>query len=1143
MMLCPSCNAEVPKGMRFCGGCGAELKSRCPKCGFESPPAFRFCGACGGPLSAADKGGAPRSASIGKAVGPAVVSSTARNPESEAAAPPDGERKTVTVLFADIKGSMELIEDLDPEEARAIVDPALKLMIDAVHRYDGLVAQSMGDGIFALFGAPIAHEDHPQRALYAALRMQEESRRYANRLRAEGKSPISIRVGVNTGEVVVRSVRKDADHSDYVPVGHSTGLAERMQALATPVSIAISEHTHKLVEGYFAFKALGPTRVKGLSEPINVYEVTGLGPLRTRLQRSMGRGPTKFVGRQPEMDSIARAAEPAKAGHGQIVAVAAEPGVGKSRLYYEFKVRNQSGWMVLEAFSVSFGKASAYLPVIDLLNSYFGIDIADDSRKRREKIAGRLSMLDPALDDARPYLFRLLGLVEGDDPLAQMDGQTRRRKTLDAIKRILIRESLNQPLMVIFEDLHWIDGETQALLDLLADSLVTAKILLLVNYRPEYRHEWGSKTSYTQLRLEPLGRESAAEMLTALLGDTTEVQPLRRLIMETTGGNPLFMEETIQALLEDGALVRNGQVKIAKPLNQLRIPPTVEAILASRIDRLPADEKQLLQTLAVIGRELPLRLIEGVLHPHPPDAASGGLSRKRAGEVSEDLERMLADLQLREFILEQLTADDIEYKFKHALTQEVAANSILIEKRKLLHERTAQAMESLYADRLDDHVDQLAHHYERSANTRQAVKYLHLAGQRAMQSSAHVEAISKLSLGLELLKSLPDTPERDRQELALQIAIEPPLLATKGYTAPEVENASRRALELCQRLGERPELFAVQSERVGLTMMRGKFRIAQGLAKDLLESAQRAHDPAQLLAAHFQMGMLSFWLGELALAGTHLEQAIAVYDSQQHRNLGGGVAGVLTYAAWALWYVGHPDQALARIQRALTLAHESANPLTLASVLSHSARLHVYRREPQIAQELAEAALAVTNAQGFAYWAAQSKAIRGWSLAQTGREAEGIAQLKEGLDGWRTTGGETLAELSCWLPQAYGKTGQSGEGLSALAEQLEPLHESSKRYVYVPELYRIKGELLLMRDSSNAIEAEACFRTALEIAQRQAAKSLELRATTSLARLLAQQGKRDEARAMLAEIYGWFTEGFDTADLKDAKALLDELSA
>src|SRR5438552_4586193 len=419
----------------------------------------------------------------------------------------DGERKTITALFADIQDSTALIEDLDPEAARRLIDPALQLMMDAVHRYEGFVAQALGDGILALFGAPIAHEDHPQRALYAALRMQEEMRRYSAQLREQGRPPLLMRVGVNTGEVVVRSIRKEDLHTDYVPVGHSTNLAARMEQLAAPGSILVTEQTHKLTAGYFEFKVLGKTQVKGVEEPLNIYEVIGAGPLRTRLQVAARRGLTRFVGRHTEMDQIRRALEQAKTGDGQIVGVMGEPGVGKSRLFSEFKLTSQSGCLVLEALSVSYGKASPYLPVIELLKTYFQIQPHDDERQRQEKIAGKVLILDRSLEDTLPYLFSVLGIEDPTSSLQQMDARIRRRRTFDALKRLFLRESLNQPLILLFEDLHWIDTETQGFVDTLSESVAGARILLLVNYRPEYRPEWGQKTYYTQLRLAPLGTE------------------------------------------------------------------------------------------------------------------------------------------------------------------------------------------------------------------------------------------------------------------------------------------------------------------------------------------------------------------------------------------------------------------------------------------------------------------------------------------------------------------------------------------------------------------------------------------------------------------------------------------------------------
>jgi class 3 adenylate cyclase len=525
-MLCTKCNNDNPDDASFCEGCGAKLELVCPTCKTPASPGARFCKKCGTALAATHPDSHPTSPSESR-----IRVTADASPAPEAI---DGERKTVTALFADIKGSTELMEDLDPEEARAIIDPALKLMIDAVHQYDGYVVQSTGDGIFALFGAPVAHEDHPQRAVHAAVAARDDLHHRGEDLRRRGRAGVEVRIGINTGEVVMRSVQTGG-HTEYSPVGHVINLASRMQSAAQPDGIVVSEDTRRLVEGYFELRALGPTELKGIGAPIEVYEVVATGALRGHFDVSARRGLTKFVGREHELEQMRRAFEQATDGRGQIVAIMAEAGTGKSRLVYEFKRLVPKACKVLEAYSVSHGKASAWLPVLELLRAYFRIAATDDAVARREKVRAALEALDPALQDTTPHLFGLLGIVEGADPLAQMDPQVKRRRILDAIKRIVLRESLNQPLVVIFEDLHWIDEQTQSLLDLLADSIANSRLLLLVNYRPEYGHEWTNKSHYVQLGLNPLGRESAEELLAALLGEGIELNPLKRMVIERTG--------------------------------------------------------------------------------------------------------------------------------------------------------------------------------------------------------------------------------------------------------------------------------------------------------------------------------------------------------------------------------------------------------------------------------------------------------------------------------------------------------------------------------------------------------------------------------------------------------------------------------
>ncbi|MBV8357615.1 MAG: AAA family ATPase, partial [Deltaproteobacteria bacterium] len=939
-------------------------------------------------------------------------------------------------------------------------------------------------------------------------------------------------------------------------------LASRMQAIAPTGSIAITEQTRPLVEGFFQVKSLGLSRVKGLAEPINVYEVTGPGPLRTRLQRAAGRGLTRFVGRHREMEALRHAAEMARGGHGQIVAVMAEPGLGKSRLFYEFKASSTSGWMMLEAYSVSYGKASTYLPVIDLLRNYFDIAAGDNERKRREKVTGKIVTLDRSLEDTVPYLFSLLGIVEGDDPIGQMDGQLKKRRTLDALKRILLRESLNQPLIVMFEDLHWIDEQTQEFLNLLADSLANARILLLVNYRPEYSHQWNSKTYYMQLRLDPLGGETAEEMLDALLlrplarstlslsrndggrgevrvagegesGDNAAregVDALKRVIIERTEGNPFFMEETMQVLLDEGVLVRNGAMHLTKPIGELKIPHTVQAILASRIDRLAADAKDLMQTLSVIGREFPISLVRAVV-----------------SKPAEVLDRLLNHLQLAEFIYEQPRAGDVEYTFKHALTHEVAYDSLLLERRRELHERIAQAIEALFAQNLADHYEDLARHYRRSGNSLKAATFLRLTAQQAMNRSAYSEANTLLTTALEMLQMKTADAERDRAQVAVRLSLAICLMygspGSREVATQSVTDTLERARDLCEKLGDDVARFEVLDALVfHHYSVQGNYKKARTIGAELLKIAASLADPAMEGRARSNLAYGSLHGGEFS---------IALNQCQRARNLSEGIPSKqeitvinwrispLNYASWCWWMLGYPERAIAISAEAIAFARrvfgDRVGDLCLA--LFWAAGLNVFLGNWKIARSHAEEALDLTHEHGWTSLSAWPGLFHGWAFCKMGEWEEGLREML-----WC----QPTLQQAQWviaphgLADVYLQQDRQRDGLEAVAGAFE-LSRNMGNAINNAELLRLKGELLLLSGYGAAKEAAECFRNALGIARCQSAKSWELRATTSLARLLRDTNRRDEARMMLAEIYNWFTEGFDTADLKDAKALLDEL--
>src|SRR5713101_3526823 len=667
----------------------------------------------------------------------------------------EGERKQVTVLFADIKGSTELIAGLDPEEARTLLDPALRLMMHAVHRYEGTLNQVLGDGIMALFGAPLAHEDHAVRACYAALAMQEAMRRYTEEVRHTHGVEMQIRVGLNSGEVVVRAIGDDL-HMDYSAVGQTTHLAARMEQLAPPGSIRLTAETLRLAEGFVQVIALGLVPVKGLAEPVAVWELIGVTALRRRLQAAVARGLSPFVGRQPEVEALQQALAHAGAGQGQIVALIGEPGVGKSRLVYEFiHSHHTQGWLRLESSSVSYGKATAYLPACDLLKAYCRIEDRDTLRTVQAKVTGHILTLDNALQDTVPAVLALFEALPAESPFLSLDPLQRRRRTLEALKRVLLRESQVQPLLLVFEDLHWIDSETQAVLNMLVESLPTALVLLLVNYRPEYQHGWGSKTYYTQLRLDPLPEASADVLLQALLGDDAGLVPLTHLLRARTQGNPFFLEESVRTLVETEVLAGDrGAYRLAKPLDTLQVPATVQALLAARLDRLPSEDKHLLQIAAVIGTEVPWPLLQAI-----------------ADMSDEALYHSLGCLQAAEFLYETSLFPERAYTFKHALTHEVASGSLLHERRRVLHTRIVEALAALAGDRLDDQVERLAQHALRGEVWDKALVYGRQAGDKAQTRSAYREAVVCYEQALVAFGHLPDSRAVTEQAIDLRLGL------------------------------------------------------------------------------------------------------------------------------------------------------------------------------------------------------------------------------------------------------------------------------------------------------------------------------------------------------------------------------------
>ncbi len=813
-MKCAKCQHENEAGAKFCEECAAPLPRLCINCGRPLSPTAKFCPECAHPTALA-----PAQRAANNFTSPQVHTPkhlVEKILTSRGAL--EGERKQVTVLFADLKGSMELLADRDPEEARSVLDPVLHLMMDAVHRYEGTINQVMGDGIMALFGAPLAHEDHAVRACYAAIRMQETVKDYAEEARRSHAAVIKIRVGLNSGEVVVRAIGSDL-RMDYTAVGQTTHLAARMEQLADPGAIVITPETLALVEGYVEVNSLGAVPVKGLSDRIEIYELLCAGPARTRLQAAARRGLTRFVGRDGEIQQLRRVQQLAGAGRGQIAAIMGEAGVGKSRLVYEFTHSHRlEGWLVLESSSVSYGKATSYLPVIDLLRAYFKIEERDDYREIREKVTGKLLTLDESLKATLPALLALLDVPVDDASWEKLDPTQRRLRTLDAIKRLVLREAREQPLLLIFEDLHWIDGETQALLDNLVDALASSRILLLVDYRPQYEHRWSNKTYYSQMRLDALPAESAEELLQALLGGDRSLEPLKQLLVRR--GNPFFLEESVRALVETKALEGDrGQYRLTRPVQSLQVPPTVQVILASRIDRLAVDHKRLLQIASVIGKEVAYELLQVVAEL--PD---------------EVLRQGLADLQIGEFLYETQLFPDLVYTFKHALTLEVTYKSLPLDARRSHHERIGRALESASLGRFDEKSEILSHHYQQAGNDEKALEYLLRAARRATTRFTSTEALDYCAAVVECLNRLPRTEERERQRVDVRLA--------------EAE----------------------------MLWFRGRYEQALGRLQEAQAIAERLHDDERLGHVHFRSGWLLYDQLELDRSFNHHQECLRLCE-------------------------------------------------------------------------------------------------------------------------------------------------------------------------------------------------------------------------------------------------------------------------
>jgi class 3 adenylate cyclase/tetratricopeptide (TPR) repeat protein len=1040
----------------------------------------------------------------------------------------EGERKQVTVLFADIKDSTELIKDLDAEAAQQLLDPALHHMMDAVHRFGGTVNQVLGDGIMALFGAPIAHEDQALRACYAALAMQTALRAYTEEVRRTHGLELRIRVGLNAGEVVVRTIRNDL-HMDYSAVGETTHLAARMEQLATPGTIRITADTLQLVEGLIRINALGPVPVKGLTEPVEVYEVIGASPIRWRFQAAVARGLTRFVGREAELASLQHALARAGSGHGQVVAVMGEAGVGKSRLVYECVHSDRlQGWLVLESASVSYGKATPYLPVIDLLKRYAHVEERDDARTIRAKVTGQVLTLDDALQETIPALLALLEALPEDSPFQQLDPPQQRQRTLDALKRVLLRESQAQPLLLVFEDLHWIDSETQALLDSLVESLPTAPLLLLVNYRPEYQHGWGNKTYYTQLRLDPLPPAGAAEVLQALLGDDLSLAPLKPLLITRTEGNPFFLEESVRTLVETGVLLGEpGAYQLVQALPTIHVPATVQAVLAARMDRLPAEEKRLLQTATVIGTQVPLPLLQAIAEL-PETALHGGL----------------AHLQAAEFLYETRLFPDHEYTFKHALTHEVAYGSLLHERRRALHARIVEALEVLAGERVAEQVERLAYHALRGEVWSKALAYGRQAGEKAVARSAHREAVEYYEQALSALPHLPEQRSTCEQAIDLRLALRTALFPSGDFGRILVylreAEALATGLDDPRRLGQVSRFLSRHFD------LMGAYDQAIAAAQRALALATVGGDIVLRALANQYLGRAYHAQGDYRRAIDCFEQTVTSVEGARRGERFGQVIlpAVLSraYLAWCHAELGTFAEGHALGEEGLWIAEAADHPLSRMFASWGVGLLALRQGDLARALPLIELAVRICQDADHLTFFPLLAAALGEAYTLAGRIADAVPLLTQAME--QTTAPEMGGlQALCRLPlsEAQPLAGLLQEAHDLAEHTLAHAHEHQERGHEAYAL-RLLGDIAAHREPSEGEAAVAHYQQALTLAEELGMRPLVAHCHLGLGKLYAKMGQREQARAALSAAIALYRAMDMTFWLPQAEAALAQVT-
>jgi len=1100
-MRCPSCHGENRSGRRFCATCGTSLAQACPACGFSNRPGEHFCGGCGSALK--DSPVQPRKHQ------PVVAA----------------ERRQLTVMFCDLVGSTALADRLDPEDLREVMRAYRSACQPAIERYEGRVAQYLGDGVMVYFGYPEAHEDDAERAVRAGLDIVEAVRVL------EAPEGLLVRVGIATGPVVVGAAAAAASDLPGAAVGETPNLAWLMQSLAAPNTVIVTERTRRLTGAVFEYEDLGPSNLKGLSEPVHAFRAVREHRFPTRFESIHRDGLTPLVDRESEVALLLDRWQRATRGDGQVVLVGGEPGIGKSRIVEALRGRLAEPHIEVRHQCTSYHSNSAMHPIIAWLEDTAGFTRLDSPSAKLDKLEALLAQATPRLDAVAPLFSALLSIPTDDRyPTATMTPRALRQKTLEAIVELTFGLASLRPLLLVVEDVHWIDPSTRELLDLCIDRISTVRVLMVITHRPGFTPLWAGRGPVTAFSLSRLSPTECEELIKPLVEGKALPREVVNQIVTRTEGVPLFVEELTKTIRESGLLADEGdRYEVTSPLLPLAIPATLRDSLVARLDRLGAI-KEVAQIGAAIGREFPYALLAAVSAAAPDGS----------------LEESLLRLETAELVYRTGVTPEAIYRFKHALVQEAAHESMLKSKRQELHGRIAGVLEQEYSDLTRTEPEVLARHYAEAGMIDKAVSYWRMAGNHAIEHSANLEASSHFSRGLALLMEAPATVEHQQQELALQIGRGIASIAVKGYAAPETGKAYARARELCSSLGASRELFQALFGLWGHHWVRAELHEAHRLALDIQSQARLQADSVPMIVAHRVLGSTLFTLGEFASAREQLEKTLALSGGEDRLRLAALYAveprvAALLVRSWVLWLLGYPDAALRSAQEGRTSAEHLAHAYSLAFAAFVVSAVHSMRGDVEAARAQAELCMTMSDEHQITQYATLSRVVRGWALTQLGQRDAGLAEIKTNIARSRRTG---VAFMRSWmlagLAESYAQSGDAEKAEEAIDEALKHVESTGER-LWEADLHRLRGEVVLMSPSQERDRAESSLLHALEIARKQGAKSLELRAASSIALLWRNQGRVTDARALLAPVYDWFTEGFETADLRKARAVLDGL--